>query len=63
MRRKIVLLILAVFIISAHAYAQDNQPMIGEEAPDFTLTDLNGDVYTLSKQLGSFVVIHFATSW
>lgn len=32
---------------------------IGAEAPNFQLTDLRGDIYTLDKMLGRIIVINF----
>lgn len=56
-----------VFIIasgfSAAANAQEDQPMLGQLAPTFTLSDLNGKTYSLEQLKGKFVVIHFATTW
>ena len=43
--------------------AQDKQPMIGQPAPSFTLTGLDGKTYSLTEQKGKYVVIHFATTW
>lgn len=51
---------LAIFGI---AIAQDQQPLIGESAPDFELQDLNGDVYSLEQFRGKYVVLHFAATW
>ncbi len=40
-----------------------DQPMIGEDAPAFSLMDVN-DQRTSSDDLrGSYVVVHFAASW
>ena len=63
MKQKIYILIFAFVMILAHAYGQNDQPMIGENAPDFNLKDLNGGVVKLSELQGKFVVIHFAASW
>lgn len=63
MKRKMSVLMLAAFMTLAYAYGQDKQPMIGENAPDFNLKDLSGDMVTLSKLKGNFVVVHFAASW
>jgi len=43
--------------------AQTEQPMIGQTAPSFTLTGLDGKTYSLEQFRGKFVVIHFATTW
>jgi peroxiredoxin len=56
-----------VFIIASEfsttAHAQEDQPMLGQIAPSFTLNDLNGKTYSLEQSKGRFVVIHFATTW
>ncbi len=39
------------------------QPMIGDPAPPFDLTDVKGERFALAEQLGKFVVMHFGTSW
>lgn len=39
------------------------QPMIGQQAIDFKLKGLEGETYSLEAQRGSYVVIHFATTW
>ncbi|MCU7550488.1 TlpA family protein disulfide reductase [Chitinophagaceae bacterium LB-8] len=44
-------------------YAQQEQPMIGQIAPAFTLTGLDGKTYSLEQLKGKYVVIHFATTW
>ena len=42
---------------------QARQEMIGQLAPDFTLTDINGDYFTLSSLRGKYVVLNFWGSW
>jgi len=39
------------------------QPMIGEPAPSFELTDVNGKPFALTDWQGKYLVIHFGTSW
>lgn len=37
--------------------------IVGKEAPDFRLRDLNGDIWRLGDHLGNPVVISFWTTW
>ena len=39
------------------------QPMIGEQAPLFTLKGIDGRTYRLADYRADLVVIHFGTSW
>ncbi len=53
--------ILVVFLISTVVHAGDFLP-IGEMAPDFTLTSVTGETYTLSHFIsdsGKVVLINF----
>ncbi|MBN2137885.1 MAG: TlpA family protein disulfide reductase [Sedimentisphaerales bacterium] len=38
-------------------------PLIGKEAPDFTLTDINGKVHKLSDYRGKNVMLEFWATW
>lgn len=49
--------------ISASLRAQESQPMLGQTAPAFTLTDIAGKSYSLVDSKGKYVVIHIATTW
>lgn len=42
---------------------QANHPMIGEEAPLFSLESLDGDSVALEELRGKLVVIHFGAGW
>ena len=44
-------------------FAQTEQPMIGQSAPSFKLTGLDGKTYSLEQFRGKYVVIHFAATW
>ena len=50
-------------IEEAHEIVPENQYNLGEKAPEFTLTDLNGSTKQLSDYEGKFLVLHFATTW
>ena len=36
---------------------------LGQAAPDFALTDLNGDTHRLSEQLGAPVLLAYFATW
>lgn len=42
---------------------QDETGKLGQPAPDFTLSDLDGNEYTLSEQLGHPVFLAYFASW
>lgn len=42
---------------------QGQQPMTGQQAPDFALVALDGKTVRLSDYRGKFVVVHFAADW
>ena len=56
MRRVVILAILSTALLSA---AIAGTIAVGEIAPDFTLSDQDGDSVTLSKQRGRKVVLVF----
>ncbi len=58
---RIFVILLALFMISA--CAKGNAVEVGENAPDFTLTDLNGKVVHLSDFKGKAVILDFFASW
>jgi len=39
------------------------QPMIGDPAPLFELTAVNGKPFSLADGRGKYLVMHFGTSW
>ena len=52
------------FAISMLCFAaEQRQPMIGEAAPAFRLTSIDGRSVALADLRGKNVVIHFAASW
>lgn len=60
---RILSITLAICLASTVLYGQNEQPMIGETAPAFSLPGLDGKTYTLDEMRGKFVVIHFAATW
>jgi peroxiredoxin len=59
-----ILLILALFLINdLPAQSQDESYFSGQEAPSFSLTDLDGNQISSDSYLGSYLVIHIATTW
>lgn len=55
----IVLVVGIIGIISVYAIMLSG----GEEAPDFTVTDIEGDSFTLSENRGKVVVIDLMATW
>jgi len=55
----IVLVVMIVGIISVYAIMLSG----GEEAPDFTVTDIDGNTFTLSDYRGKVVVIDLMATW
>jgi len=49
--------------VQARLPRTQGQPMIGDPAPEFTLTGIDGKTYALADYLGKFLAIHFGTSW
>jgi len=56
--KKIIMIFLSVVIFSLNMCFADSPP-----APDFTLTDLNGNKVSLSSQKGKVVFLDFWASW
>jgi peroxiredoxin len=57
------LVLFAAISFSIITTAQEQQPMLGQPAPSFTLKALDGKTYTLEQLRGKYVVIHFAATW
>jgi len=53
------LLLLSFFVCSTHVNALE----IGQQAPDFTLKNLQGTNLNLTEQRGNIIVINFWASW
>jgi peroxiredoxin len=58
-----LLLLLTIWSSSSDLSAQNGQPMIGQTAPSFKLSGLDGKTYSLEQFRGKYVVIHIATTW
>ncbi len=57
-------LIIVVGVLFVWNLMQPGAPdLAGDAAPDFTLSDLQGQEYTLSEQQGKVVVINFWATW
>jgi len=57
------LVLIAYLDLSLAAGAQQDQPMIGQMAPSFTLKAVDGKTYSSDQLRGKYVVIHFAATW
>ncbi|HDL85328.1 MAG TPA: TlpA family protein disulfide reductase, partial [Candidatus Acetothermia bacterium] len=54
--------LLVASVLSVQALATDF-PIVGSQAPDFSLPDLSGATYPLSDYIGHPIVINFWTTW
>lgn len=59
----VVALALMAVLALALAEAGRGRPKVGDEAPDFTLEILDGDLITLSDLRGKVVLVNFWASW
>ncbi|MCW8858789.1 MAG: TlpA family protein disulfide reductase [Deltaproteobacteria bacterium] len=65
----LIVLLLTVFLLTAcNNSAQEPQPvqqggLIGKEAPDFTLSDMQGNQVSLSQFKGKVVILNFWATW
>ena len=60
--------ILLVVLLAGAAGAEEasvvaSHPMIGETAPGFNLSTIEGDSLSLGGLKGKYIVIHFGASW
>jgi peroxiredoxin len=64
---KVVFIFVVIFILCAAglAFGQyiPNAPFKPSKLPDFTLKDLQGNTFTLSKQIGKPVLLFFGATW
>jgi len=51
--------IIFMLLLSWFAYNSASAQTVGEQAPDFTVSTLDGETFTLSEQEGKLVVIYF----
>lgn len=56
-------LVITVIALMLGACAKSSAIEIGETAPDFTLTDLNGNKVSLSQFSGKVIILDFFASW
>lgn len=57
------LFLFAVVTRSVVASGQEEQPMLGQMAPSFTLKAVDGKTFSLEQLRGKYIVIHFAATW
>lgn len=69
MLRKVIRITFLIVILAGFAYAaislgkNSTAAEEGDQAPDFTLEDTNGNMVSLSDYEGQFVVLNFFASW
>ena len=56
-------LLAAAFLPAAPAFSEMKQPWIGEPAPPFSLSTLDGKKLSLSDLKSKLVVLHFGAGW
>jgi thiol-disulfide isomerase/thioredoxin len=62
MKKQLLMLLVAV-TTSISLSAQMNNVTVGQDAPNFTVTDIHGQTHTLSNYIGKYVVIDFFAYW
>ena len=66
MMKKVILILLALALfLSVSASAEDESPLLGKPFPDFTVTDIDENTFTLSEALKDHeaVLINFWATW
>ncbi len=66
MMKKVLLILLALTLfLAVSASAEDESPLLGKPFPDFTVTDIDGNTFTLSEALKDHeaVLINFWATW
>lgn len=58
-----LVLFLAAFLPAVAALSEMKQPWIGEPAPPFSLSTLDGKKLSLSDLKSKLVVLHFGAGW
>jgi len=62
-RTTIVLVLFFLFLIITNCERRERKAIIGFQAPDFTLADLNGQKVSLSDYEGKVILIDFWATW
>ena len=57
------IVVFSAICFSINTVAQEQQPMLGQQAPSFLLNAVDGKTYSLEQSRGKYVVIHFAATW
>ena len=65
MKKVIVILLALALFLSVSASAEDESPLLGKPFTDFTVTDIDGNTFTLSEALKDHeaVLINFWATW
>lgn len=62
-RQSAISLLVGAMLPAAVAVSQMKQPWIGEPAPAFSLSRLDGSKLSLADLKGKLVVLHFGAGW
>lgn len=57
------IILLSLFFFITNCKKREYQAIIGSQAPDFTLTDLDGNKVSLSNYKGTVIIIDFWATW
>ncbi len=52
-----------LLVIFSTGCMNDEGPVVYESAPDFTLTDTDGERFSLGKYLGEVIILDFMATW
>ena len=65
MKKTLLILFALTLFLAVSASAEGESPLLGKPFPDFTVTDCDGNAFTLSEELKDHeaVLINFWATW